>query len=67
MSQETLAFEARLHPTYVSQMERGMKLPTLKTVFQLASALSIRPSRIVQAIEKEIDPKQVVQEIDRNL
>ena len=52
MSQEKLAFACKLHPTYVSQLERGLKMPTLKTVFSLCHALEISPTEFVRKIEE---------------
>ena len=60
LSQERLAFACELHPTYVSQLERGIKMPTLKTVFSLCSALGIAPFEFVRALEeaRENEPKE---------
>lgn len=38
-SQEQLAFEAGLHRTYVSDLERGARNPTIAVVDKLAKAL----------------------------
>lgn len=52
LSQEALAHRCGLHPTYVSQLERGVKLPTLGTLETLARALGKRPYQIVKAVEE---------------
>ncbi len=54
ISQEKLAFSAGLHPTYISQLERGLKSPSLQTLFNLASALSIKPSELVTPYEERV-------------
>ena len=41
MSQEGLAEAASLHRTYISQMERGLKSPSLRVMKALADALGI--------------------------
>lgn len=51
LSQEQLAFECDLHPTYISKLERGLKTPTLLTLFTIADALEQRPQDIVAKIE----------------
>ena len=38
-SQEAFAHEADLHRTYISDLERGARNPTIKVVEKLASAL----------------------------
>lgn len=54
LSQEELADAADIHRTYVSQIERGLKSPTLHVLFNIASALNVSASDIVQEIEKEM-------------
>ncbi len=51
LSQEELGFESDLHRTYISLLERGKRIPGLKTIFQLAMALKIPPSEIVRRVE----------------
>lgn len=55
-SQERLAFEASLHPTYISLLERGLRSPSLKTLFQLGAVLSVRPSILVVGAEATLAP-----------
>lgn len=52
LSQEELASQAELHRTYVSQLERGQKSPSLKTLQQIADALGVKPSDILLKVEK---------------
>jgi transcriptional regulator with XRE-family HTH domain len=40
-SQEEFAFDAGLHRTYVSGVERGVRNPTLTVLEKLASALKV--------------------------
>ncbi|VXD25537.1 helix-turn-helix domain-containing protein [Planktothrix paucivesiculata] len=54
LSQEELAFEAGLHRTYISLLERGVKSPTLNVLFRLAEALDIPPSQFIQKIEVQL-------------
>ena len=51
LSQEELAFESDLHRTYISLLERGKRIPGLKTIFQLAKALGVPPSEIIRRVE----------------
>ena len=55
LSQEELGFESGYHRTYISLLKRGQKNPSLKTIFQLAKALKIRPSEIIQRIENQME------------
>lgn len=50
-SQEELADRAQVHSSYISQMERGVKSPTLGVICRLAKALKIQPSQLVGALD----------------
>ncbi len=52
LSQEALALSASVDRTFVSQMERGIRQPTLLTLWKLASALEVSPATLVQRIER---------------
>ena len=52
LSQEELGFRSDLHRTFVSQIERGVKSPSLRTLQALASALDMRAAALVQAAER---------------
>lgn len=47
MTQQTLAGDAGLAITYVSDLERGLKVPSLTTILQLAHALDIEPRELL--------------------
>jgi transcriptional regulator with XRE-family HTH domain len=47
LSQEAIAAEAGLDRTYVSMLERGVRQPTLETLFRLAKAVQLTPSALV--------------------
>lgn len=51
LSQEELGFESGYHRTYISQLERGRKSPSLRTIFQLGEALKTVPSEMVLRVE----------------
>jgi transcriptional regulator with XRE-family HTH domain len=51
ISQEELAYRANIHRTYISQIERGIKAPTVVVVGRLAKGLGCPPSRIMRALE----------------
>lgn len=51
LSQEQLAFEADLHRTYVSGVERGVRNPTVLIVAKLANALGVEPSKLLELNE----------------
>ncbi|MDQ3756438.1 MAG: helix-turn-helix domain-containing protein [Actinomycetota bacterium] len=54
MSQEQLGTTGGTHPTYVSLLERGRSSPSLRALFDLADALRIRPSELVERTEREL-------------
>lgn len=51
ISQEELAHESGLHRTYVSQLERGLKSPSLDAIAALAKALRQQPHELIKAAE----------------
>ncbi len=52
MSQEELAFEAKIHRTYISGVERGVRNPTVTVIARLAAALKVEPAELFTAIRK---------------
>lgn len=57
LSQEVLSGLAGLDRTHYSKIERGLRSPTLDTLFKIAHALEMRPHEIIIAIEKECEEK----------
>lgn len=51
LSQEELGFESGYHRTYVSLLERGLKSPSLKTMFNISKALTIETSELIKKVE----------------
>ena len=51
LSQEALALDAGIQRNYVSLIERGINQPTITTIFKLAIALQVRPSKLVALVE----------------
>jgi len=51
ISQEKLAEYCNLDRTYISLLERGLRQPTITTIFKLSKALGITPSELVKKIE----------------
>ena len=50
-SQDELAASAGVTRNYVSELERGLKSPTLRTLSGLASALGVAPHVLLSAAE----------------
>ena len=51
MTQEQLALEAGMERSYVSDLERGTRNPSVRVLGRLAQALSVEPSALLAPIE----------------
>jgi transcriptional regulator with XRE-family HTH domain len=51
ISQEELADMANLDRSYISILERGLKQPSLQTIFILSNSLKITPSKFIEKVE----------------
>ena len=51
LSQEALGYKAQVHRTYVSDVERGARNPTVKVIWKLAVALDTEPSALFAVAE----------------
>jgi len=54
VSQDDLGAKSGYHRTYIGQLERGEKSPSLRTLFNLAASLGVLPSTIVKSIERAL-------------
>jgi transcriptional regulator with XRE-family HTH domain len=54
ISQEKLAEYCELDRTYISLLERGLRQPTITTIFKLAKALNISPSQLIEKVEVQV-------------
>jgi transcriptional regulator with XRE-family HTH domain len=55
ISQEELADRAGIHRTYVSQIERGLKSPTLSVLFQISRSLNTTASVLIAEVEQALN------------
>ena len=53
ISQEEFAFRIGLHRTYISQLERGLKSPSLRTMVKICDELDITLVQLMQNMERE--------------
>ena len=64
-SQEELAYRADLHRTYISLLERAIKLPTLDTLFRISGALSVRPDLFVAKVDQALQKRSDLDSVTR--
>lgn len=48
LSQEEVAFRAGLKRSYLSDLERGTRNPSVRTLGRIAVALDVQPSRLLE-------------------
>ena len=53
LSQEEFAHRSGLHRTYISDIERGVRNPSLVSIKRICDALDTRVSEIFSAMEKD--------------
>jgi transcriptional regulator with XRE-family HTH domain len=51
LSQEEFAFHVSLHRTYISQLERGLKSPSLRTISKICDELGITLVQFMEHLE----------------
>jgi transcriptional regulator with XRE-family HTH domain len=51
LTQEQLSFRAELSRPYVSQLERGLKSPTVDTLFRICDALDASAADVVRRVD----------------
>jgi CheY-like chemotaxis protein len=61
ISQEELAYRADLHRTYVSDVERGVRNPSIASIQKLAGALQISVSALFEQTRDGSQVKQLVE------
>jgi len=52
ISQEEFALNIGLHRTYISQLERGLKSPSLRTIAKICEELGITLVRFMEYLEQ---------------
>lgn len=55
LSQEALAEHADVHRTYISQLERGLKSPTLDTLNRIALAMNTDLVSLLEEMRKYLN------------
>ena len=58
ISQERLAEYCDLDRTYISLLERGLRQPSLSTIFKIAESLDMPASEIIKTVEDRIGEKK---------
>ena len=58
MSQAVLSGLAGLDRTHYSKIERGLRSPTIETLFKIASALDVPPQEVMAKIEQAVSGKE---------
>ena len=57
LTQEELSGLAALDRTHYSKIERGLRSPTLDTIFKISFALDLKPHELIRVIEEQVEFK----------
>lgn len=52
LSQEQLSQQCNLDRTYISLLERGLRQPTIASLFSISKVLGIKPSELIKLTEE---------------
>jgi transcriptional regulator with XRE-family HTH domain len=55
LSQEKLAGECGLDRTFISLLERGLRQPTISTLFKISAVLEIKNSSLIKEVENKYE------------
>jgi transcriptional regulator with XRE-family HTH domain len=55
LSQEKLAGECDLDRTFISLLERGLRQPSISTIFKISEVLEIKSSILIKEVEKNYE------------
>jgi transcriptional regulator with XRE-family HTH domain len=64
-SQQTLAFEAEIDRTYISQIERGVANPSALTLATLCYALGITLAKLFEPVKLSLEPDSTTRRVNR--
>jgi transcriptional regulator with XRE-family HTH domain len=51
LSQETVAFDSGLDRSHLSDIERGVHMPTVETFLKICKAIGVKAAEIIQVLE----------------
>ncbi len=51
LTQEQVAYGAKLHPTYIAFLEGKKRQPSIDTIFKIAKGLDVKPSVFIKRVE----------------
>lgn len=54
MTQQMLADRAGIDRVYLSELERGLLMPSVETVFRLAEVLKTKPHQIIELMYNQV-------------
>lgn len=55
LTQEDLAEAADLHRTYVGLIERGVRSPTVSSVYRICHSLGVPMASVIEEMERELE------------
>ena len=58
LSQQGLADKSGYHRTYIGLLEGGQKRPSLRTIFNIAATLQVKPSEILKEVERLVSRRE---------
>lgn len=57
LTQEQVAYGAKVHRTYIAFLEGAKKQPSIDAVFKIANGLDITPSELIERVDRYYSSK----------
>ena len=66
LSQQWLADRSGYHRTYIGLLEKGQKSPSLRTIWNIATSLQLKPSELLKQVEDLVGNPRTPRQVEKS-